>query len=120
MNSNISSKNAHRQLIEAEIARLSAELEELKRMSVLGEDEDYATGDTIIVNYRFPKGGYDYTAALVKSGEHKWVTTVSQIKGTPRDAQAQVTFEKAADYFKHREIRSAFVLPRGGILARLV
>ena len=118
MNSNISMKTARQQQLEREIARLSAELEDLKNVSVLGDDEDYATGDTIVVNYRFTKGGYDYTAALVKSGENKWVTTVNQIKGTPRDAQ--VTFEKAADYFKHREIRSAFILRRGGALTRLV
>ena len=118
MNSNISGKTAKQKKLEYQIALLSAELEELKNASVLGKDKDYATGDTIVVNYRFARGLYDYTAALVKSGEDRWVTTVSQIKGTPSDAQA--TFAQVADYFKHRDVISAIVLGKGGTFTRLV
>lgn len=118
MNSNISSKTTKQKQLEYQIALLSAELEELKNSSVLGKDEDYANGDTIVVNYRFARGLYDYTAALVKSGENRWATTVNQIKGTSRDAQ--VTFAQVADYFKHRDIVSVLVLRKSGILARLV
>ena len=118
MNSNISSKTTKQKQLEYQIALLSAELEELKNASVLGKDEDYANGNTIVVNYRFARGLYDYTAALVKSGDNKWATTVNQIKGTSSDAQA--TFAQVADYFKHRDIVSAIVLGKGGTFTRLV
>lgn len=118
MNSNISGKTAKQKQLEYQIALLAAELEELKNASVLGKDEDYANGDTIVVNYRFARGLYDYTAALVKSGDNKWATTVNQIKGTSSDAQA--TFTQVADYFKHRDVVSAIVLGKDGTFTRLV
>lgn len=118
MNSNISGKTTKQKQLEYQIAILAAELEELKNASVLGEDKDYANGDTIVVNYRFARGLYDYTAALVKSGENKWATTVNQIKGTASDGQA--TFTQVANYFKHRDVVSAVVLGKDGAFTRLV
>ena len=118
MNSGVSRKNAKQKLLEAEIARLQAEIDSLDTQ-VFGKNSDFMAGDAIVLRYRFTVVGPEYTAALVKGTEGLWVTTTAQPRPKGPDGR-WVTFDQLSEHFARTEILSMLVIGKNASVADLL